>query len=148
MLFFGWHGHAVVSRESAYCSHIGLPVIEAAIMGRPMRGVILLFIALSFANPVGAQKAGSGNPVQDRLLALPPAEQTKAIAKNVGQGCVGVSAFPMGIANTDKWKSLAYWSIHCKDGRNFAIQIAPNAETFVIDCRVLQANGRECFKKF
>jgi len=113
-----------------------------------MRGVVLLSIALIAARPVAAQKAGSGNPIHDRLLALPAAQQAKAIAKNVGQGCVGVSAFPMGVANTDKWKSLAYWSIKCKDGRSFAVQIAPNAETFVIDCRVLQANGRDCFKKF
>ena len=34
------------------------------------------------------------------------------------------------------------------DGSSFAIQIAPNAQMFVIDCRTLQANGKECFKKF
>ena len=54
----------------------------------------------------------------------------------------------MGVASTDKWKSIAYWSVKCKDGRSFAVQIAPNSEAFIIDCRVLQANGKECFKKF
>ena len=114
----------------------------------PLRLAFLAFAVLTASESTEAEAAGSGNPVHDRLLALAPAEQAKAIGQNVGQGCVGVSAFPMGLANTDKWKALAYWSVHCKDGRSFAIQIAPNAETFVIDCRVLKANGKECFKKF
>jgi hypothetical protein len=113
-----------------------------------MQGLVLLFAALMAAGPAAAQKAVSGNPVNDRLLAMPPAQQAKTLAKNVGHGCVGTSAFPMGVVSTDKWKALAYWSVHCKDGRSFALQIAPNAEAFVIDCRVLQANGKDCFKKF
>ena len=113
-----------------------------------MQGLVLLFAALIAAGPAAAQKAVSGNPVNDRLLAMPSAQQAKTLAKNVGHGCVGTSAFPMGVVNTDKWKSLAYWSVQCKDGRSFALQIAPNAEAFVIDCRVLQANGKDCFKKF
>jgi hypothetical protein len=113
-----------------------------------MRRMVLLFAALIAASPASAQKAMSGNPVNDRLLALPPAQQAKTLAKNVGRGCVGTSAFAMGVATTDKWKSLAYWSLQCKDGRSFAIQIAPNAEAFVIDCRVLHENGKDCFKKF
>lgn len=113
-----------------------------------MRDWVLLFAALIAAGPAAAQKAVSGNPVNDRLLVMPPAQQAKTLAKNVGRGCVGTSAFPMGVVTTDKWKSLAYWSLQCKDGRSFALQIAPNAEAFVIDCRVLQANGKDCFKKF
>ena len=109
----------------------------------------LLLLAASIAVGFGsAQAAGSGNPIHDRLLSLPPAEQAKTLAGNVGQGCIGTLAFPMGVISTDKWKSLAYWSVRCKDGRSFAIQIAPNAQMFVIDCRTLQANGKECFKKF
>jgi hypothetical protein len=109
----------------------------------------LLLLAASIAVGFGgAQAAGSGNPIHDRLLSLPAAEQAKTLAQNVGQGCIGVLAFPMGVISTDKWKSLAYWSVRCKDGRSFAIQIAPNAQIFVIDCRTLQANGKKCFKKF
>jgi hypothetical protein len=104
--------------------------------------------ALLSGAAVAAYAAGSGNAVNDRLLALPAAQQAAAIGKNVGQGCVGVSAFPMGVANTDKWKGIAYWSVRCKDGRSFAIQISPNGQLFVVDCRVLKANGKECFKTF
>jgi len=112
------------------------------------RHTALPVVALTVAGSVSAQAAGSGNPVHDRLLALSPSEQARMIGKNVGNDCVGTAAFPMGVVNTAKLKGLAYWSIRCKDGRSFAIQIAPNAETFVIDCQTLKANGKECFKKF
>jgi len=95
-----------------------------------------------------AHAAGSGNKVNDRLLKLPPAEQAATIGHNVDQNCVGTEAFPMGVTTNGKAKGYAYWSVRCKDGRSFAIQIAPNAETFVVDCQVLKANGKECFKKF
>ncbi|MBV9687821.1 MAG: hypothetical protein JO096_11520 [Alphaproteobacteria bacterium] len=113
-----------------------------------MKRVVWVIIAMIAVCPAAAQQSGSGNPAHDRLMGLPPAQQAKALAKGVGHGCVGISAFPMGVASTDKWKSIAYWSVKCKDGRSFAVQIAPNSEAFIIDCRVLQANGKECFKKF
>jgi hypothetical protein len=96
----------------------------------------------------GALALGSGNPTHDHLLSLPPAEQAKTLAKGIGQGCVGVSAFPMGVTSTGKARGLAYWSVLCKDGRSFAVQIASDAQAVVVDCRVLQANGKECFKRF
>jgi hypothetical protein len=113
-----------------------------------MHSWTLLFAALIAAGSGPTEAAGSGNPTHDRLLSLPPAEQAKTLAQGVGQGCVGKSAFPMGVTATGKAKGLAYWSVRCKDGRSFAIQIAPDAEAVVVDCRVLQASGKECFKKF
>jgi hypothetical protein len=113
-----------------------------------MRGRALLVAALVAAGSGLAEAAGSGNPTHDRLLSLAPAEQAKTLAKGIGQDCVGVSAFPMGVTGAGKAKGLAYWSVRCKDGRSFAVQIAPDAAAVVVDCRVLQANGKECFKKF
>jgi hypothetical protein len=113
-----------------------------------MLSAVLLLAALIAVGPRVAQAAGSGNPVHDRLLLLPPAEQAQAIAHNVAQSCVGLKAFPMGVTATGKAKGFAYWSVQCKDGRSFAIQIAPDAEIVVIDCQLLKANGKECFKKF
>jgi hypothetical protein len=113
-----------------------------------MRHLLRLSAALIAAGAAAAEAAGSGNPVNDRLLSLPPAAQATTIGKNVGEGCVGVSAFPMGVTGTGKAKGLAYWSVRCKDGRSFAVQIAPNGQGAVVDCRLLQANGKECFKKF
>src|SRR5215469_5150470 len=91
---------------------------------------------------------GSGNPIHDRLVSLSPAEQARTLAQNVGQGCVGTAALPMGVVSTDKWKALAYWSVRCQDGRSFALQIAPDAKIFVVNCETLRAIGKECFKKF
>jgi len=113
-----------------------------------MKRLVLLFAVLLAAGPVAAQKAGSGNRVNDRLLSMPAADQATTIAHNVGQNCEGAEAFPMGVTTTGKAKGFAYWSVRCKDGRSFAIQIAPNAEIVVVDCRLLKANGKECFKKF
>ena len=114
-----------------------------------MRLKAFLFTAALVAiGPSASEAAGSGNPANDRLVALPPAEQAKILGKGVGQGCVAVSAFPMGVTSTGKAKGLAYWSVRCKDGRSFAVQIAPDAQAVVVDCRLLQANGKECFKKF
>jgi hypothetical protein len=112
-----------------------------------MRAAFLLWAALVGAS-ASARAAGSGNATHDRLVSLPAAEQVRTLAKAIGQGCVGTSAFPMGVTSVGKAKGLAYWSVRCKDGRSFAVQIAPDAQAVVIDCRVLQANGKECFKKF
>lgn len=112
-----------------------------------IRGATLLMLALVAAGSGAAEAAGSGNPTHDRLLSLPPAEQARTLASAIGQGCVGKSAFPMGVTASGKAKGLAYWSVRCKDGRSFAVQIAPDAEAVVVDCRLLHANGTECFKK-
>lgn len=110
--------------------------------------IFLISAALFLVASTAAMAAGSGNQTHDRLLSLPAAERAKTLAKAVGQGCVGVAAFPMGVTSGGKAKGLAYWSIRCKDGRSFALQIAPDAEAVVVDCRLLHASGKECFKKF
>ena len=117
-------------------------------MNKRVRGPAFLAMALIGFGWSAAIAAGSGNPTHDHLLALPPAEQAKILGKGIGQGCVAVSAFPMGVTSAGKAKGLAYWSVRCKDGRSFAVQIAPDAQAVVVDCRLLQANGKECFKKF
>lgn len=98
---------------------------------------------------LAAMAAGTGNPTNDRLLALPPDQQAKTLTKGI-KGCVGESAFPMGVVSTTKFKSLAYWSVRCKDGRSFAVQISSDAKgtAQVADCRALEGTGKECFKKF
>ena len=54
----------------------------------------------------------------------------------------------MGVTSTGKAKGLAYWSVRCKDGRSFAVQIAPDAKMTAVDCKALEGSGKECFKKF
>lgn len=90
---------------------------------------------------------GSGNAANDHLLSLPPEQQAKLLTKGI-KGCEGESPFPMGVTTEGKAKGYAYWSVRCKDGRSFAVQITPKSQASAADCRVLQGTGKECFKKF
>lgn len=108
----------------------------------------LLFVAGEIGD--AARAAGSVNPTNDRLLALPQDQQAQALAGSFRRGCVGVSAFFMGMTATGKAKGNAYWSVACKNGKSYAVQIAPNKKgsAVVVDCKALEGTGKECFKKF
>jgi hypothetical protein len=111
--------------------------------------VLVAMMALS-ADPAAA--AGSGNVANDDLLAMSPDQQAKTLTQGI-KGCVGESPFQMGVTTSGKAKGYAYWSVRCKDGRSFAIQIAPTAKAKAtsldhVDCRALEGSGKECFKKF
>jgi hypothetical protein len=115
-----------------------------------MRGGMLLLAALMAAGwGLAATAAGSGNATNDRLLALPPDQQAELLTKGI-KGCAGTSPFPMGVTSSGKAKGYAYWSVRCKDGKSFAVQIAPDAKgtTQAADCGALEGSGKECFKKF
>jgi hypothetical protein len=113
-----------------------------------MRCGALLLVALTAAGPgTAAMAAGPGNPYHERLLSSPPDEQAEVLTKGI-KGCAGSSAFPMGVTTSGKAKGYAYWSVRCKDGRSFAVQIAPDAKMTAVDCKALEGSGKECFKKF
>ncbi|HXC14410.1 MAG TPA: hypothetical protein VNV39_16445 [Stellaceae bacterium] len=97
-----------------------------------------------------ATGAGSGNPRNDRLLAAPEAQRAQALGNSFHRGCVGIEAFPMGVTPSGRAKGYAYWSVRCKNGKSYVVQIPPNVKSpaVVADCRVLQGTGKECFKKF
>jgi hypothetical protein len=121
-----------------------------------MRGrVLLLAAALAAAGltaggcSAAAWAAGSGNSTNDRLLAMPEAQQAQALANSLHKGCTGVAAFPMGVTTTGHAKGYAYWSVRCKDGKSYAVQIPPRGKrAVVVACQALQGTGHECFKKF
>ncbi len=114
------------------------------------RIALLLTAVLLIGGPCrDAAAAGSGNPTNDRLLAMPEAQQAQALGKSLRRGCVGLEAFPMGVTASGRAKGDAYWSVRCKDGKSYAVQIPPRGKgAVVVDCQVLQGTGRECFKKF
>lgn len=118
-----------------------------------MRGWSLLLAAALLSAGSGwaaAQAASSGNLRNDRLLVLPRAQQAQVLAKGLHSGCVGVSAFPMGVTATGKAKGTAYWSVGCKNGKSYAVQIPRNSKGRMpfVDCQELRGTGRECFKRF
>ena len=108
----------------------------------------LLVVALLSFPLLGAVAAeGTGSAANDHLLSLPPEEQAKVLTKGI-KGCEGEAPFPMGVTTSGKAKGYAYWSVRCKDGRSFAVQITPKSQASAVDCRALEGTGRECFKKF
>jgi hypothetical protein len=118
-----------------------------------IRGAIVLIaaaLAMAGTASVGALAAGSGNPRNDRLLATPEAQVAQALGNSFHRGCVGVEAFPMGVTTSGRAKGYAYWSVRCKNGKSYVVQIPPNVKSapIVADCQALQGTGRECFKKF
>ena len=66
------------------------------------------------------------------------------------QAALGLEAFPMGVTASGRAKGYAYWSVRCKNGKSYVVQIPPNVKSPVIvaDCSVLNGTGKECFKKF
>lgn len=118
-----------------------------------MRGCALLLGAALVAASVGSSvvmAAGSGNPRNDRLLATPEAQRAQALGNSFHRGCVGVEAFPMGVTASGRAKGYAYWSVRCKNGKSYVVQIPPNVKSpaIVADCKALEGSGHECFKKF
>jgi hypothetical protein len=112
------------------------------------RAVLLLAVLMVGGLAPGAMAVeGSGNTVNDNLLAMSPDQQAKMLTKGI-KGCVGESPFPMGVTAAGKAKGYAYWSVRCKDGRSFAVQITPKSQATAADCKALEGSGKECFKKF
>jgi hypothetical protein len=113
--------------------------------------MVLLAAAVVVANaPWTAGAAGTGNPRNDRLMALNAAQRAQALGAGLHRGCVGVEAFPMGVVTSGKAKGAAYWSVRCKDGKSYAVELPPNSKipAMFVDCQQLQGTGHECFKKF
>lgn len=115
--------------------------------------VVLLFTAALVAGGASwseVMAAGSLNPRNDRLLALSPDQQAQLLGNGLRRGCVGVSAFPMGVTATGTAKGTAYWSIRCKNGKSYAVEIPRSTKGPMpfVDCQALNGTGKECFKKF
>jgi hypothetical protein len=112
-----------------------------------LRELVVAAVLLSGPSFGAVAAEASGNPANDHLLSLPPEDQAKMLTKGI-KGCVGESPFPMGVTASGKAKGYAYWSVRCKDGRSFAVQITPKSMATAADCRALEGTGKECFKKF
>ena len=109
------------------------------------------------------QAFDTGNPTNDRLLALSQGEQAAALGAMAGEGCVGNRAFYMGIFSgtaphqTKEEQRLAailsmdhsaFWSVGCANGKSYEVEIRADAagSTKVLDCSVLRAIAKtDCF---
>jgi hypothetical protein len=116
-----------------------------------MRGRFWLVLVLLLGGPLPmALGSTTGNPVTDRLLALPEEQRIETLGKMAHHNCTATRAFLMGVTNSGPARGTAYWSVACTNGRSYVIQINRNKSgtSFVLDCRNLAGTGRECFKQF
>lgn len=114
------------------------------------------------------QSFNTGNPTNDKLLALPQSEQASVLGTIAGAGCVGNRAFYMGMfsgvqpGQTKKEQQLAailqmdhshsaFWSVGCTNGASYEVEISVDdaGSTKVVDCSVLKAVAHsDCFVRF
>ena len=81
-------------------------------------------------------------------LSLSPEARATILGKTVGEGCVGKTAFYMGMAESGFAKDKGFWSIRCQDNRAFVVEVNPDGTTIVLECAVLKrVGGGECFKR-
>ena len=108
-------------------------------------GSLALMVALTLSATVAY---GATNPANDYLFSITPAAQAAMLGKVVGTGCVGRTAFYMGIGETGFAKDKAFWSLRCSDGREFEVEVDPDGSGKVVECTVVKAlHAGSCFKK-
>jgi hypothetical protein len=114
-----------------------------------VRGWLLAPFVLVGAVSV-VQAASVRNPINDSLLSMPKDRQVEILAEMAHHNCVGTEAFYMGQTASGQARGTAYWSVACKDGHSYVIQINRDKKgtTFVADCQVLEGTGRACFEHF
>lgn len=107
-------------------------------------------LAVFAADPAGlAYLAQSGNPSNDKLLAMPEEGQAAMLSKATRYACIGTDPFYMGTEMHGSNKDVAFWSITCKNGGRFMIAIAPDAigSTKVFSCNLLHGHPWTCYEK-
>jgi len=107
---------------------------------------------LGLAGPAfpAAKPAGPINAFHEELLKLPPNERAAKLAQIVGNWCIGVRAFEMGVVAQGPRPGAAYWSLKCADGKSYAIEIDTDGKGAAIDCNTYKeaTAGRQCFRHF
>jgi hypothetical protein len=94
------------------------------------------------------------NPAHDWLLSQSSTGQVNMLAKMVGGGYRGKTAFYQGNMRSGAGalpgtENDAFWSIRCYDGRSYEVEVHPDGSGKVLECSVLKAmHAGECFKKF
>ena len=93
--------------------------------------------------------AAAQNRANDYLLSVGETVRATALARAIGEGCVGVKPFYMGIGKTGINENKAFWSLLCADGRSFSVQVNPDGNGTVLTCGALEAmGGGPCFRRF
>jgi hypothetical protein len=88
------------------------------------------------------------NNVNNYLLSVSPKEQAAMLGKAAGEGCVGESAFNMGMMTTGPTRDIGNWSVTCTNGKSYSVGIYPDGSSKILDCSVLKAVAHvDCSKR-
>jgi hypothetical protein len=97
-----------------------------------------------------SQSQLSGNPAHDYLVAH-PATRAQVLAKAVGEGCKGRSAFYQAITSCGvpgMPARTAWWSVKCTNGKSYSVSLFPDGRSSIMDCALLEAvHAGHCFTK-
>jgi hypothetical protein len=97
-----------------------------------------------------SQSQLSGNPAHDYLVAH-PATRAQVLAKAVGEGCKGRSAFYQAITSCSvpgMPARTAWWSVKCTNGKSYSVSLFPDGSSSIMDCALLEAvHAGHCFTK-
>ena len=88
------------------------------------------------------------NRANDYLLAVPPKKQAETLARVVGEGCQGWTAFYMGIGSSGIAENKAFWSLRCYDQKAYVVQVNPDGTGSFLGCALFEAvKAGKCFHK-
>lgn len=108
-----------------------------------MKTVWICLIGLVLASPAFA------NEGHQLLLSQSKAERATTLAgilQTSGKTCETVSrSFLQGM---DEESQAAYWNAECSGGETYVIQIPPNNQTRVLECKIMAMIGVKCFTRF
>ena len=102
------------------------------------------------APPASMRIPVPANPANEHLLSIAAKKQTVELARGIPH-CTGDRSLYMGTTASGATAGYAYWSIHCHDGREFAVQVRPDSggSATALDCATLPSTiGQRCFQRF
>lgn len=112
---------------------------------------ILLSLSLCFYTDVWAINFfSSGNPSNDKLLAMSESDQSATLSKATQNNCKAKDPYYMGTEKKGVNKDVSFWSIACENtSKKYLIIVAPNAigSTKVIECKLLTGMPWKCGEK-
>ncbi len=107
-----------------------------------------LLLPLLPAPARGQASEPSGNPMHDRLVTFPAADQAAWLGIAVGRECHGVTAYHNGIVHDGADTGTAYWSVRCANGDSYLVIIYPDlaGTRRHLHCALAKHAGVPCFK--
>ena len=108
-------------------------------------------VATSTTQPGAEAEFQFTNNRAHMYLVAHPLTRAQVLAKAVGEGCRGESAFyqaSMACKAAGMPAGTALWDVRCTNGKSYIVSVFPNGRSNVMDCALLEAvHGGHCFTK-